>query len=300
MCKDAIMAFFTRELGPVERFTSALRSKQAERKKLADQLTRVESQLADSRNTAARLAMAGAGNARLERAEAKLRMVEDRAKMLRASLAEIEGQINATERALTEAMAQQERDSLAQSIESLAVAIDRAVPEFVSGTAALINAVASGTITAMEASRFSNSITEVRQEVLAAADLVCWELRTLAAQTRAGNANVAPPGAWPQLPQLDRQWVYTLNPLQWQDGTEIRRSPAFAVVELPRSLLEVALRHKHVDHLNARRVQTLMHVHGSDNQGGVPLEESAIIDLDALLRDELSEVSEVRLEADVA
>jgi hypothetical protein len=44
----------------------------------------------------------------------------------------------------------------------------------------------------------------------------------------------------------------------------MRRTPAFALVELPKMLLPVALRHQHVDYLNARRVQTLIHIHGSD------------------------------------
>ena len=85
-------------------------------------------------------------------------------------------------------------------------------------------------------------------------------------------------------PEIERQMIYTLNPLTWREGDEMRRVPAFARVGLPKALLPVALRHQHVDHLNARRVQTLMHVHGS---GGIPGELAAddaqVVDLDALL-----------------
>jgi hypothetical protein len=48
-------------------------------------------------------------------------------------------------------------------------------------------------------------------------------------------------------------------------------------------LLPVALRHQHVDFLNARRVQTLMHVHGSGrSEGDISPDDPQLVDLDAL------------------
>jgi hypothetical protein len=48
-------------------------------------------------------------------------------------------------------------------------------------------------------------------------------------------------------------------------------------------LLPVALQHQHVDYLNARRVQTLMHVHGSGETKTPPIEDDPqLVDLDAL------------------
>ncbi|WP_027521830.1 hypothetical protein [Bradyrhizobium sp. Ec3.3] len=284
------MAFFKRELGPVERFESALKSRQAERQKLVDRLGLAESVLAETRGAAERLAMAGAGNAKLARAEAELRSVEDRVKTARAALGEANEQIVATERALADAIAQRDRELLADRIEALAAAIDLAVPEFASGAAALVGAVAKGAVTVAEATGFSASVDEVRREVLSAADLVCWELRTLAARTRVGNVNIAPPppaATRPQRPEVERQLIYTLNPLKWQEGSELRKAPAFALVELPKTLLPIALRHQHVDYLNARRVQTLMHVHGSGGgQDETPWDDLQIIDLDALASEE--------------
>jgi len=284
------MAFFKRELGPVERFESALKSRQAERQKLVDRLGLAESVLAETRVAAERLAMAGAGNAKLARAEAELRSVEDRVKTARAALGEANEQIVATERALADAIAQRDRELLADRIEALAAAIDLAVPGFASGAAALVGAVAKGAVTVAEATGFSASVDEVRREVLSAADLVCWELRTLAARTRVGNVNIAPPppaATRPQLPEVERQLIYTLNPLKWQEGSESRKAPAFALVELPKTLLPIALRHQHVDYLNARRVQTLMHVHGSGgSQDETPWDDLQIIDLDALTCEE--------------
>jgi hypothetical protein len=52
-------------------------------------------------------------------------------------------------------------------------------------------------------------------------------------------------------------------------------------------LLPVALRHRHVDYLNARRVQTLIHLHGSEgSQGDPPPDDWQLVDLDALAAEE--------------
>jgi hypothetical protein len=221
--EEIAMAFFKRELGPIERFENALKEKLAARQKLADRLSFTEAELAEKRTAAEQLAVAGAAASRLDRAEASMRVVEDRAKSLRAALAEFDEQVGSAERALTDAKAQRDRDAVADEIEAMAAAIERAAPGFGAGAAALI----------------------------------------------------------------DRQLIYTLHPLRWKEGTEVRRVPAFALVGLPKALLPAALAHQHVDHLNARRVQTLMHLHGSNGlQGELPADDPQIIDLDALIAEE--------------
>ena len=281
------MAFFRREFGPVERFENVLRVKQAERDKLADRLGSAESALNDQRITAERLAVAGASNTRLQKAEAKMRADEERARTLRTELADLDEQIASTERALNDARAQRDRELLADQIEALATTIEGAVPGFGAGATALVEAVTKGAVQIAEATRFSANVDAVRREVLAAADLVCWELRTIAVRTRAGNANVtsAAPAEAEQTPpiEIEQQMIYTLNPLLWREGGEVKKAPAFAMVRLPKALLPLALRHQHVDYLNARRVQTLMHVHGSGGTKGEPaLDDPQLVDLDAL------------------
>jgi hypothetical protein len=281
------MAFFRRELGPVERFEAALKARQSEREKLAEHLQSTEAALAEKRAAAEKLAVAGAANSRLERAEARMREVEDRARTLRATLAETDEQVLSIERALGEAKAQRDRELLADQIETMAAAIEQAAPGFGAGAAALVDAVTKSAAQITEATRFASSVDAVRREVLSAVDLVCWDLRTIAVRTRAGNANIAlatPPEAeHPPLAEIDRQMIYTLNPLKWQEGSEVKKVPAFALVGLPKTLLPVALQHQHVDYLNARRVQTLMHVHGSGETKTPPTEDDPqIIDLDAL------------------
>jgi len=281
------MAFFKRELSPVERFESALKDKQAARQKLADRSSIAETVLGEKRVAAERLAITGATNAQLDRAEANMRAVEDRAKALRAALAEFDEQMLSTERALADAKAQRERELVADRIEAMAAAIEQAAPGFLAGAAALVEAVTKSAASVPEATRFSTSVDAMRREVLSAADLICWELRTIAVRTRAGNANIAlrapPELEQPPTPEIERQLIYTLNPLLWREGSEMRRVPAFAVVGLPKMLLPVALRRQHVDYLNARRVQTLMHVHGSGELNRDPHPgDPQLVDLDAL------------------
>ncbi len=277
------MGFFKRELNPVERFENALKEKQAARQKLAGRLGAADAVVAEKRAAAEKLAVAGAATAQLERAEANLRSVEERARTLRAELADLDEQVAATERALTEANAQRDRDAAAHGIEALAAAIERAVPEFQAGSAALLAAVANGKVVVPEATAFSDSVDAVRGEVLSAVQLLCWELRSAAVRTRVGNANEAlrRPEPAQGAADIERQLIYTLNPLSWREGGELRSAPAFTLVALPKALLAVALRHQHVDHMNARRVQTLMHVHGNGQNGG-DVAEGEVIDLDVL------------------
>ena len=185
------MAFFKRELSPVERFEHALKDKQAARQKLADRLSLTEAVVGEKRAAAERLAVAGATDAKLGRAEARLRAVEERAKTLRAELVEFDEQIVSTERALADAKSQRDRDMTANQIEAMAAAIEQAAPAFGAGAAALVDAVTNSAASVPEATRFSTSVDAVRREVLAAADLICWQLRSAAVRTRAGNANIA-------------------------------------------------------------------------------------------------------------
>jgi len=263
-----------------------LRDKQVLRRKLAGRLSLAETVVRDKRAAAERLAVSGATDVMLGRAEASLRAVEERAKSLRAELAELDEQIASTERALGEAKAQRDRDMMADQIEALAMAIERAAPGFGAGASTLVQAVTKSATSIPEATRFAASVDAVRREVLAATDLICWELRSAAVRTRAGNANVTLEAAsepeQPSPPEIDRQLIYTLNPLLWREGGEVRRAPGFALVELPKFLLPVALRHQHVDYLNARRVQTLIHVHGSEGVSGLPSDDVEVVDLDAL------------------
>jgi hypothetical protein len=281
------MAFFKRKLSPVERLEIALKEKQVARLRLAIQSSTAERLLEEKRAEAERMAIAGAADAQLAQAESELRAVDEQAKTLRARLAELDEQILATERGLADATSQRDRELTADEIEAMAAAIEQAIPKFSDGATALVDAVTKRRVSMPEATRFSANVDAVRREILSAADLICWELRTLAVRTRAGNGNnglpeVAEP-AQSAASEIERQLIYTLNPLLWREGSEIRRIAAFTIVGLPKHLLPIALRHRHVDYLNARRVQTLMHIHGSGQAQDEPREDDPqVVDLDAL------------------
>ena len=87
------MAFFRkRALSPVERYESVLKEKQAARESLAERLNAAEAMLGERRDAAERLALAGAPDAQLDRAETYMRAAEDRAKTLRTAMAQLDEQ----------------------------------------------------------------------------------------------------------------------------------------------------------------------------------------------------------------
>jgi len=276
------MAFFSkRAISPVERFESALKDKQTARKNLAERLNAAEATLGEKCDAAERLAIAGAADAQLDRAETNMRAAEDRAKTLRAALMQLDEQIVMTERELADTKAQRDRDMVADEVEKMVAAIERAAPGFDAGAAALVAAVTQSAASVLEATDLAANVDAVRREILSAVHLVCAELRSTAVCARTGNTNIA--SRTTSEPENEYQLVYTLNPLLWWENGEVRRVPAYARVELPKTLLPVALRHQHVDYLNARRVQTLIRVHGTGLfQGPAHPDDPRLVDLDAL------------------
>jgi len=290
------MAFFSkRTLSPRERFESELREKQAARENLAERVNAAEAALKEKRDAAERLAIAGATDTQLDRAETEMRAAEDRAKTLRAALGQLDEQIVDTERELADAKAQRDRDIVADELGRMVAAIERAAPGFDDGATALLAAVAQSAASVPEANNFAANVDAVRREVLLAVQLVCAELRSTAVRTRAGNTNSGS-GTASELEPLnpsgsEHQLVYTLNPLLWWENGKMRNVPAYARIELPKKLLLVALRHEHVDYLNARRVQTLMKVHGSGLFQAPPrADDPRLVDLDVLAAGEQESV----------
>ena len=290
------MAFFSKRiLSPRERFESELKEKQAARENLAERLNAAEATFGEKRDAAERLAIAGATDTQLDRAETEMRAAEDRAKTLRAALGQLDEQIVDTERELADAKAQRDRDIVADELGRMVAAIERAAPGFDDGATALLAAVAQSAASVPEANNFAANVDAVRREVLLAVQLVCAELRSTAVRTRAGNTNSGS-GTASELEPLnpsgsEHQLVYTLNPLLWRENGKMRNVPAYARIELPKKLLLVALRHEHVDYLNARRVQTLMKVHGSGLFQAPPqADDPRLVDLDVLAAGEQESV----------
>ena len=287
------MIFFgKRELTPVERFEIALKDRQAAREKLTERLGGAEAVLGDKRAAAETLAITGASDAKLDRAEVDMRAAEDRVGTLRAALAQVDEKIATTERELADAKAQRAREAAAVELETLAAAIEQATPNYDAAAMALIDAIVKSTVSMSETTSFVMNVDAVRREVLSAAHFICAELRVTAARTRAGNANAASASSQPEPPpppEIERETVYSLDPLLWRENGKVRRVRAFAQVGLPKRLLAVALRHQHVDYLRAQRVQSLMQVYGSGQSHiAPPMDDSRLIDLDDLVAQDKS------------
>ena len=279
------MAFFRkRALSPVERYESALKEKQAAQENLAERLNAAEAMLGERRDAAERLALAGAADAQLDRAETDMRVAEDRAKTLRTAMAQLHEQIVTIERELPDAKAQRDRDMMADELEKMVAAIERAAPGFDAAATALVAAVTKSAASMLqEGTHFAANVDAVRREVLSAVHLVCAELRSNAVRTRAGNTNIASEPEPLRPSENGHQLVYTLNPVLWRENGAVRRVHAYARVESPKALLLAAPRHQHVDYLNARRVQTLMQIHGSGQFQAPPhADDPRLVDLDAL------------------
>jgi hypothetical protein len=291
-----VALFSKRELSPIERFESALTDKHAAREKLTDRLRAAERALGEKRAAATRLAMAGAVDSQLDWAEADMRTVEDRTKTLRTALAQLDEQIATTERELAAAKTQRDRNIVADELERMAAAIEQASPNYDAAAVALIETMTKSQASIPETTRFATNLDAKRREVLSAAEFICSELRSRAARTRAGNANFSiranPEAERPPPREIERQLIFTLNPLLWREGGEVRKVPAFAQVELPKKLLPVALRYQHADYLDARRVRILMQVHGSGQFYSTPQhDDPRLVDLDALAAQEMQSVS---------
>ena len=285
------MIFFSkRELTPVERFEIALKDRQAAREKLKERLAGAEAVLGDKRAAAETLAITDASDAKLDRAEVDMRAAEDRVDTLRAALAQLDEQIATTERELAGAKAQRAREMAAVELETLAGAIEQANPNYDAAATALIDAIVKSTVSMPETTSFVTNVDAVRREVLSAAQFICAELRVTAARTRAGNSNAASASSQPEPPpppEIERETVYSLDPLLWRENGKVCRVRAFAQVGLPKTLLPVALRHQHVDYLRAQRVQSLMQVYGSGQSHIAPaVDDSRLVDLDDLVAQE--------------
>src|SRR5262249_5287328 len=145
------------------------------------------------------------------------------------ALVQLDEQIAATERELADAKAQRDRDIVADELQRMATAIEQAVPNYDTAGVALVETITKNEGSVPETTRFATNLDAVRREVLSAAEFICSELRSTALRTRVGNTNFSvranPEPDRPQPREMERQLIYTLNPLLWREGGEVRKVP---------------------------------------------------------------------------
>jgi hypothetical protein len=182
--------FRKRRLGQTERLEIALRDKQELRQKLARRLNTAEMFVTDRREAGERLALDGASDEALGRAEASTRGAEDRARTLRAALAQLEAQITEMERDLGATVERRYRDTVADTLETLVAGISQTAPGYDAAATALINAIVKTAAALPEATALTGDLEAIRREVDSAVTLMCTELRSIAARTRSGEAKI--------------------------------------------------------------------------------------------------------------
>jgi hypothetical protein len=188
----AVIEFFSRRKpGPIERLEIVLKDKQAARQSLVRRLDTAEMFVSDKRQTGERLALDGASDEALGWAEAATRAAEDRARTLRAALAQLDEQVADAERELRAAAEQRYRDTVADWLEARAAVIARAAPGYDAGSSALIEAVTKSASALPDASSLAADLEAMRLEVRAAVELISAELRAAATRTRSGEARIA-------------------------------------------------------------------------------------------------------------
>jgi hypothetical protein len=185
------MLFFRKRPNPKQQLEHTLQTKRALRQDLARRLNTAEMFVADRREMGERLALDGASDAVLGRAEAATRVAEDRARTLRAALAQLDAQIADIERELGVVVERRYRDTVADALEAMVTAIGEAAPQYDAVATRLIDAVKKSAEVLPEAASFAADLDAVRREVDAASALICKELRAAAMRTRSGEAKIA-------------------------------------------------------------------------------------------------------------
>jgi hypothetical protein len=204
---SAIGFFSKRKLSPTERLETVLRDKQAARQSLVRRLDTAEMFVTDKREAGERLAVDGASDQALGRAEAATRAAEDRARTLRAALAQLDEQIAEIERELRAAVERRYRDSVADWLEARAAAIAQAGPAYDAGSFALIEAVTKSAAALPEASSLAADLEAMRCEVGTVVERISAELRTAAMRTRQGEARIAFQPQPPSAPEIEREAI---------------------------------------------------------------------------------------------
>jgi hypothetical protein len=204
-----------KKLSDTERLEMALRDKQELRQRLARRLNTAEMFVTDRREAGERLALDGASDESLGRAEESTRAAEDRAKTLRAALAQLEAQITEIERELGASVERRYRDTVADTLETLVAGIIQTAPAYDGAATALLTAVAKTVAALPEATALATDLEDMRREVVSLTTLLCAELRGIAARTRSGEAKIifrAPSDpAEPYLWQVERETTKALQ-----------------------------------------------------------------------------------------
>ena len=217
--------FKSRKLSPTELLETVLKDKQTARQGLVRRLDTAEMFVTDKREAGERLALDGASDQALGRAEAATRAAEDRARTLRAALAQLDEQIAEIERELRTAVERRYRNSVADWLEARAAAIAQAGPAYDAGSFALIEAVTKSAAALPEASSLAADLEAMRREVATVVERISAELRTAATRTRQGEARIAFQAPPPSPPEIEREAISSQSAASMSETSAVSSAP---------------------------------------------------------------------------
>jgi hypothetical protein len=239
------MALFPRD--PEKKLQRDIETARTNRDSLVERLQAAELLVSERQAAAQRLAVAGADDAALDRAEAELRKAQDRVSTLSAALDEIKQRIVALEKGEAERADQKLRAATAATLEQRAVTLEGAAAGLDVAFAAFVTATAEAAIDCLDGKGLSIFAQSAKADLGPAVQVVARELRARAAATIAGTAPATlskePPALVEPPAPMPRQTYFTVQLGMYLDATgALCRVPRCTFVELTSEQVQRALR----------------------------------------------------------
>ena len=184
-----MLGLFKRD-DPIQRTQTTLDEKRGSREKLASRLNDAQGILLEKRAAAEQLALAGADDDALDRAEIATRAAIDRIETLTAALARLDEQIAEYERELAAAKAERDREVVAAELERMAATIKQTAPPFDAAALALVQAITKNAAAMTDATTFAANLDGLRRSVTETIPLLVSEIIASANLARTGQARI--------------------------------------------------------------------------------------------------------------
>jgi hypothetical protein len=282
-----MMGLFQKSSDPIRALERDLEAKLSQREALSKRLAAAEPLIAKKRAAAEKIAMNGADDQELDRAEADARAAEDRVQTLRGGLVQFDQAISSAEQELATAVDKKQRGETADAIDRMIADIERALPPYSAAMQAL-EATFKPTIRIIPAvGRLMNFLQGTRAELANAVSVINRDLRARAVATREGHGPAdlpriqAPALVEPTRAKIETRRVFSLEALRWTEHGEHRVSAKYAQVDLPVALLPRALAAHLVDEFDSERTRRLIAAYGQST-ATPSLDDAGLVDLDAM------------------
>jgi hypothetical protein len=215
------------------------------RDRLTAKLAETEGVIAERRRAAKALALSGANDPELDKAELAIRSAQDRAANYSDALAEVSQDLAALEQTQIENSDRKLRTETASEIAAMATNLENAAAKFDTAVAALSDVAGRAALFIPDALGLEAFAVSSRQQVPPAVELVAAVMRNHAAAVLSGSAAATLRKAEPVTappPKIPLTRVFLLRHVAWTDvDGNLQNSPAFFDRDLPPELAERAI-----------------------------------------------------------